>query len=69
MTGHELAIKLMSMPDLPVIGFSVGQRGNENQSEPLTHVILGGREHEAWKKNNWGCDEGEIGLYFNYEDP
>lgn len=41
MTSHELARKLLTMPDLPVIGRQVGQGSNEQQDEPLDDVILG----------------------------
>ncbi len=64
MTSHELAKKLLSMPDLEVWGRSVGQGANEQGDDPLYDVVVGGTEREDILRHIYPANPNVIELIF-----
>jgi len=55
MTSHELAKKLLEMPDREVWGDCVGQGGCEGDDMPLVEVARKG--DEIWLKFGWAPEK------------
>ena len=64
MTSHELAQRLLALPDLPVVGRSVGQGSNEYGDEDLTDVVLGESERDDVLRHIYPANYGKIELIF-----
>lgn len=64
MTGHELAQKLLTMPNLPVWGMGVGQGSGEGSDAEITGAFAAGQEPDYFRGNNWIVSEYEIMLTF-----
>lgn len=54
MNTHELAKKLLEKPDIPVMGFEVGQGSNERNDEELTEVFFGSIDSKPCAILNFG---------------
>jgi len=63
-TGHELARKLLELPDLEVWGRAVGQGSNEQGDDPLTDVRLGGEERNDILSHIYPAKPNVIDLIF-----
>ena len=64
MTSHEAARQLLALPDLEVIGRSVGQGSNEQGDEPLLEIALGGQDRDDILKHIYPANPNCIELHF-----